>query len=345
LRRPRSPWARFETTRIPSAQPRTRDFTGKPGNFAAPATDETGVRTLFVVLFAGCSAGAPLPPAAASLNAAGIEALERGDLETADARFSVALEYSPDFVDALVNLGLVELERGNFPRARWLVERARRLNPDVAQPHHTLGVLAEREGRADRASVHYYAALAVDPGFAPARANLARLLFASGQIEEALVQYQRLAGVAPDDPAVCSGLIETLMRLNRYDEAERLLAPAVARFPFAPELRLLEARGLLRTGRIDKALEHLAPLVARRDEIGGAALAWFAAGELARGRPAQAAAAALRALELVPDDSVATYALALALAELRSPAAPAWLARARRTSPADPLLARLAGRF
>ena len=101
---------------------------------------------LFAVatLLIGCSAGAPLPPPAAALNRAGIEALERGDLETADARFSVALEYSPRFVDALVNLGLVELERGNFRRASVLFERARRLNPDVAQPHHALGVLAER---------------------------------------------------------------------------------------------------------------------------------------------------------------------------------------------------------
>src|SRR5687767_14432099 len=183
--------------------------------------DEAFMRYFLVILLlAGCSAGAPLPPPAAALNRAGIEALERGDLETADARFSVALEYSPRFVDALVNLGLVELERGNFARARVLVERARRLNPDVAQPHHALGVLAERESRRDRASRHYYDALRVDPGFSPSRHNLARLLFESNQLEEALVQYQRLSGTAPRDARALAGLVETLVRLGRTSEAD-----------------------------------------------------------------------------------------------------------------------------
>jgi len=298
---------------------------------------------LFAVLgtLAGCSAGVPLPPQAQALNNAGIEALARGDLETADARFSVALEYSPRFVDALVNLGLVELERGNFERARTSFERARRLNPDVAQPHHALGVLAERTARPDHASLHYYEALRVDPGFAPARANLARLLFASGQIEEALVQYQRLIEVAPNDAAACAGLIETLLRLGRHTEADQALAAASTHFTDAPELALLTARKELRLGRFDAACERLLPLATRRDDLGAAALGWLATAELARGRPHYAVSAATTALGLVPESSVATYALAVALAELGSPDAERWLRRARRIAPRDPLLARL----
>lgn len=289
----------------------------------------------------GCSAGVTLPPQAVALNNAGIEALARGDLETADARFSVALEYSPRFVDALVNLGLVELERGNFERARTSFERARRLNADVAQPHHALGVLAERTSRPDRASLHYYEALRVDPGFAPSRANLARLLFANGQTEEALVQFQRLVEVAPGDASAVAGLVETLLRLRRTEEADQTLAAATTHFPAAPELTLLSARRDLRLGQFDAACERLAPLAARRDELGAAALGWLATAELARGRPNYAVSAATAALSLVPESSVATYALAVALAELRSPDAEAWLARARRMAPRDPLLARL----
>src|SRR5689334_24847059 len=85
------------------------------------------------VWLAGCAGAAPLPAQAVSLNRAGAEALAEGKLETADARLSLALEYSPHFVDALVNLGLVECQRGNFVRARQLFLRAQRLNPDVAQ--------------------------------------------------------------------------------------------------------------------------------------------------------------------------------------------------------------------
>ncbi|HEY3594424.1 MAG TPA: tetratricopeptide repeat protein, partial [Polyangiaceae bacterium] len=134
-------------------------------------------RFLYVILtatglIAGCAGTAPLQPKAVQLNRAGTEALAGGDLETAEARFALALEYHPRFVEALVNLGLVEMQRGNFARARLDFERALRINSDLAQPHHALGVLAERERRPDVAAEHYREALRVNPGFAASRGNL-----------------------------------------------------------------------------------------------------------------------------------------------------------------------------
>lgn len=116
-----------------------------------PPTDEkamqrTGLAGLLVsaALCVACTGTAPLAPKAVDLNRAGSEALAAGDLETAEARFALALEYHPRFVEALTNLGMVEMQRGNLARARIDFERARRINPDLAQPHHALGVLAER---------------------------------------------------------------------------------------------------------------------------------------------------------------------------------------------------------
>ncbi len=296
------------------------------------------MRPILALLLAGCTAGAPLPPRAVSLNNAGIEALAAGDLETADARLSLALEYSPTFVDALVNLGLVELARGNFERARTLFARARRLNPDVAQPHHALGVLAERTGRPDQASSHYYAALRVDPGFTPARANLCRLLFAGGLLHEALVQYRRLLAATPNDSVARAGMIETLERLGRGEEAEAELSRALAADPSSGELRLLEGRAYLKRGDVDAALERFLPLAERSDELGARALAFAGAAELARGNVARAAGAARAALDLFPDDPVAIYVFALALHRAGSPDAAPWLSRARALLPHDPLL-------
>ena len=294
-----------------------------------------------LIVLVGCSAGVPLPARALALNNAGIEALANGDLETADARFSVALEYSPRFVDALTNLGIVEMERGNFARARQLFERARRINPDVAQPHHALGVLEERERRPDRASMSYYEALRVDPGFGPARSNLARLLFAFGSIEEALVQYKRLVEVAPDDPVAFAGLAETLVRLHRVDESDAVLTHALERFPDAPELVLLDARRSMRAGDIAAALVRLEPLAVRRDEVDAAALGWIATDELSLGELEAAMAAARQALRLDPESSVATYVLAVCLGTHGSPDAGPWLAKAARALPRDPVLQKL----
>ena len=45
------------------------------------------------LLLAACAGAAPLPPKAIQLNDQGTQALAEGDLETASARFEVALEY------------------------------------------------------------------------------------------------------------------------------------------------------------------------------------------------------------------------------------------------------------
>jgi tetratricopeptide (TPR) repeat protein len=277
-----------------------------------------------------CTGTAPLPEPALALNRAGAEALAAGQLELADARLSVALEYSPHFVEALVNLGLVELERGNFARSRQLFERARRLNPDIAQPHHGLGVLSERERRPDRASEHYRDALRVDPGFAAARANLGRLLFESGRLEEARITFQRLVESAPDEPAGMWGLAEALIRLGRHREADAIVNAAHARFPQHGATRLLVARTLLRAGRAHEAIEYLVPLVERRDDFAAAALAWLGTAELARGRPRHAVGAAERAIALEPEQPVATHVLAEALSQLDDPTAGTWRERALR---------------
>jgi len=117
----------------------------------------------------GCSTVPPLPPKALELNQTGAAALAAGDLSTAEARFAVALEYSPRFTEAWVNLGYVELRRGNLQRARKHFIKARDLNPDLPAPHHALGLLADKRDIGKEAEAHYRQALKVDPGFAPAR--------------------------------------------------------------------------------------------------------------------------------------------------------------------------------
>ncbi len=285
-----------------------------------------------------CSSSPPLPAKAVALNDQGTLALRSGDLETASARFEVALEYNPHFVEALTNLGLVELQRGNFDRAGTLLRRARRLNPDVAQPHHGLGVLEERRERRDRASRHYQAALAVDPGFAPARANLARLYFNAGDFERARSQFKRLTEVAPDELLGFTGLAESLLSLRRSAEADQVTRLALERFGPAPELVLLEGRRELRNGNGRVAIQLLVLLTARNDDIAAAAFGWIATAELAAGHPRLAVGAATRALDLTPEAPVAVFALALALHQLNDPSALRWLRRADAVTGGRPLI-------
>jgi tetratricopeptide (TPR) repeat protein len=275
-----------------------------------------GVATVAVVAWAlatGCAGTVPLPKKALALNAAGAEALARGDLSTAEARLSVALEYSPRFVEAWVNLGYVELRRGNFEQARRDFVKARSLNKDLPAPHHALGLLADEQGDGEEAEHGYRRALEVDPGFGPARANLARRLFGRGQYENAREQFQRLREVAPGEVDGWAGEAECLRALGREVEAEQLVVLARERLGDAPALLVLAARARLARGDWDEAEALLARVVGDRDrERAGTAWAWMAVARVGRGDRDGARQAALAALAVDREDPVARYALALA---------------------------------
>jgi tetratricopeptide (TPR) repeat protein len=294
--------------------------------------------------FVACGGTAPLAPAAVAHNSAGAWALQQGDLETAGARLEVALEYHPEFVEALANLGLVELGRGNFARSRQLLERAVRLNQDLAQPHHGLGVLAEREHRPDLASEHYREALRVDPGFGAARGNLARLLLHAGQIEHALLQFQKLRQVDPTSLVGHSGSVECLLTLGRILEAQALLHAARAELGEQPTLTVLQARLWLRSGESERAASALEPLTSGNDDTTVSALAWLSVAYLSRGHVQAALDAAERALALDPEHPLSTFAAGLALDELHDPQRVAWLERALLLNPNNPELLRRLGR-
>jgi Flp pilus assembly protein TadD len=261
---------------------------------------------------AGCAGTVPLPKKAVALNAAGAAALAQGDLSTAEARLSVAIEYSPRFVEAWVNLGYVELRRGNFEQARRDLVKARSLNHDIPAPHHALGLLAEEQGDGEEAERCYRRALQVDPGFAPARANLARRLFLRGQYENAREQFQRLREVAPQIAEGWAGEAESLHELGRDAEAERLVDHARAVAGDAPALMLLLARARLAQGAWIEAEAILARVTGDRDRgRAGTAWAWIAVARVGRGDRAGARDAALAALAVDRHDPVASYALRL----------------------------------
>jgi tetratricopeptide (TPR) repeat protein len=279
----------------------------------------------------GCKPPTPLPPKAVELNELGARAFSLGDLETAQVRFALAIEYHLRFTEAWVNLGLVELDRGNFVKAKKDFEKARDLNRDLPAPHHALGLLADRLGQAQVAANHYRAALKVDPGFAPARANLGRLEFRLGEFDEAREQFERLTEVAPDSTEGWVGLTECLLRLGREDQADHALATARARLGDGPELVMLVARQFLRRGAFEAAEEALAPLTGHADSHRqAAAWSWIAVARLGEGRLDEAVQAASEALVLDRDETLQNHVMSVALEARGLPElADHWASRAR----------------
>lgn len=283
---------------------------------------------LFALFLVGCAHEINLPPKAIELNRYGAEALAAGDLITAEARLSLAIQYNPKFVEAWVNMGLVELKLGNLVKARHDLSRAKSLNEDLPTPHHGLGMLAETEGKLIEAEKHYKEALKVDPGFAPARVNLGRLLYARGlaeaehaqseeereaahaALDEAREQFMQLTEVAPESIEGWLGLCESLIQLDRVPEVEEQLALARRRFGDAGPILVLRARMLLNDKRYADAEELLLPATQDGDRSHASnAWAWLAITRIGKGDTVGAMAAAREARGLDPSSGIAEYAM------------------------------------
>jgi tetratricopeptide (TPR) repeat protein len=270
-------------------------------------------RALFVVLLVvlpACVGRAAIHPNAIELNRSGAEAFAKGDYDTAVARFSIALEYQPRFVEAWVNLGLVELARGDVEAAERRFRHAVAIDGDAAAAYLGLGLVLERRGEPLAAEAMYRRALAIDPGMPEPRANLARLLAGRGALDEARDQLKRLIEVRADDPAGWLALAEVLWRLDRDEEAAEIVEEACARFGVRPETELLLARRDLRRGELEPAIARLGALARAGGPVGRAALGWLAVARCLAGDRAGAEAAATSALGRDPDDALAKHVLA-----------------------------------
>src|SRR5262250_894757 len=88
------------------------------------------------VLVGACAHTPPPPrPQAVALQAAGVEALGRGELDQAAGHFALALEYEPRMAEAENGLGLVALRREDWARAEERFRAALALNEELAEAH------------------------------------------------------------------------------------------------------------------------------------------------------------------------------------------------------------------
>lgn len=251
-------------------------------------------RLMLLFALAGCVSAGGLPSVAVDHNREGAQAFARGELDTAEARFRLALEYHPRFAEPHANLGLVMLRRGDVRAAEDHLRTAIELNADFDEAWANLGVVLLRLGERDDAIDAFESALAIDPGLVDARSNLAKTWMKLERWAEARAQWMRLLQQTPT-PRVRAMLAYCELRLDRPDAAREQAEQALREAPGESVARVV--RGVLhaRDGRFHSAVEDL---VHAQDDpvVGFDARLRLAAVELARGNRAgaQTRIAALR---------------------------------------------------
>ncbi|MFN7134581.1 MAG: tetratricopeptide repeat protein, partial [Myxococcales bacterium] len=164
----------------------------------APVSGLSALLITFALV--GCKSAAPIHPLAEEHNTMCAKYLEGGELQKAQNRCELALEYNPDFPEPHNLLCAIEIQRGRMDKAKAFCIKALRLNNDFAEAHNNLGFIYLQENALGKAHDSFRAALRVNPGYLDARYNLGYTLVKLKKYNEARVIYDKLTEINPDLP-------------------------------------------------------------------------------------------------------------------------------------------------
>lgn len=139
-----------------------------------------------------------------------------GETVAAETEFLKLNGAHPELTGPLANLGIIALEREDLEQAEAYFQQVVTIEPAHLHSLNYLGVLARQRGDFEAAEGYYRAALAVDPDFQPALRNLAILLdLYRGELSEALALYQHYQELQPEpDPRLKDWIFDLENRLN-----------------------------------------------------------------------------------------------------------------------------------
>lgn len=124
---------------------------------------------------------------------------DRGDLETAEHLFRLAIELEPNMAAALTNLGNIVYRQGNVEEARSLYETALAHDPTQAEGRYNLANVLDDLGERERAIAELRQVCTTCPDFADAHYNLGLALANVGgtaQAKRHLERYLELDGAS-----------------------------------------------------------------------------------------------------------------------------------------------------
>ena len=160
-------------------------------------------------------------------------------------RFRAALASTPDYPDALNNLGYALLLTGREAEARELYEKALALQPDFPEALNNLGLLFGRAGDLERAEPYFRRrARASGDDYGEAANNLALVLVARGQPDEAIRLLEGFLEKHPEFEGTYVTLAKIYLAGARKREGLQVLERLLQRNPtHALALEILRQEG------------------------------------------------------------------------------------------------------
>jgi tetratricopeptide (TPR) repeat protein len=254
----------------------------------------------------------------------------------ASAAYRKAVELSPKWFEANLNLGLALAKSGNLADAATSLRAATQLQPVIgggralSRAWFSLGQVLE-ESAPQEALAAYQKAAELNPGNSDAVLGAGRLMEAAGDASGAEKNYLQAAQMGSNDAV--QPLIRLYLRQKRLPEAEARLREYQAKNP-TPEVLVLLSRVLKEEGKLPEAISVLQPAT-RFNPTAPEILRELASLYLENKQYAEAAPIFQKLVARFPDDAQLHWNLGSAfLHQFKYPEAEAELLQALKLNPA-----------
>jgi tetratricopeptide (TPR) repeat protein len=159
--------------------------------------------------------------------------LMHGELSSAWAAVTRAIEIKPDYAEAHNLMGRIFFEQRKFCEAKTAFHEAIRLKPKYAEAYTRLGTIyfEEQEFRQAEAAFHEAVSFMPELKAGPARCNLANALFSQGKVAEAMAEFRKGLELKPDYALGHKNFAWVLQKQNQLPEAEAEYGKAIASKP------------------------------------------------------------------------------------------------------------------
>ena len=203
-------------------------------------------------------------------NALGLELYKNGRLEEAIEHYREAIEISPIYMDARVNIAAALMQSGRTDEAEQHYRAAMRLSPGDPLISMNLAVALMGKGRLEEAADLFRQVLERQPDDPPAHGALGVVLARLGKHDEAIVHFRRSVDASPSDAEMRVNLGTALLKQEAWQEAQAQLSEAVRLDPTNLSARKNLGVLLARQGRLLEAKTHLEEAVRRAPDDEGA---------------------------------------------------------------------------
>jgi superkiller protein 3 len=180
-----------------------------------------------------------------------------GDTNGAEQAYRRALEFAPNDLDVLNNLGLLLFRANKYEESKVLFDKLSGLNPSSIAAKANLGAAAANAGDLPKAIGAWKDVVRAEPNRVAVRLDLANALFETGDVEGARYHYTQVLGTNKRNGEALNGIGLCHLRGNRLPQAEAAFRSALEAEPKLVAALNNLAIVLERTNRREEAIRVL----------------------------------------------------------------------------------------